>query len=252
MNATQTKLLSMYKDVAAALNKHGIRFYIGYGTAIGAVRHGGFIPWDDDIDILVWEDDLDRIETALSEELDPEKYYYHKPRADSHPHVILKGDNFEQTLKDKSAPFIDLFPLVKYPDRKIRRFLSFVPVMCMQIMITAIDRADSEIVYRMAGWTVPALKKISESICNDDSEDVTVLSTTFQREICHVDRFGEPIMHEFEDTIVPLPDKYDELLRDFYGNYMELPPEDKRAGANGYPCCAYFDYLKDRKESGRN
>ena len=55
-------------------------------------------------------------------------------------------------------------------------------------------------------------------------------------------------MHTFEDTEAPLPNQYDRLLRDFYGNYMEIPPEEKRTGASGYPCCIYFDYLEDNSQ----
>lgn len=248
MNATQTKLLSMYKDVAYALDSCDIRYYIGYGTAIGAVRHNGFIPWDDDIDILVWEEDLPRIETAFSEKLDPNKYYYHKSKADSHPHVILKEGDFKQSLKNRTAPFIDIFPLVKYPDKKFRKVLSDITVMGMQIMITAIDLINSRLIYKCARWTIPILKKISEMICNDDTKTVTVLTTTFFREICPAKYFSEPIMHTFEDTEAPLPNQYDRLLRDFYGNYMEIPPEEKRTGASGYPCCIYFDYLEDNSQ----
>ena len=59
-------LLLMYKDIKKILDKHGITFYIQYGTAIGALRHNGLIPWDDDIDILVWEKDMDEINRVRS------------------------------------------------------------------------------------------------------------------------------------------------------------------------------------------
>ena len=59
-------LLEMYKDIKKILDKHEITFYIQYGTAIGALRHNGLIPWDDDIDILVWEKDMEEINEVLS------------------------------------------------------------------------------------------------------------------------------------------------------------------------------------------
>ena len=249
MDEGQRRLLSMYKDISKALNSRHIRFYLGYGTALGAVRHGGFIPWDNDIDLLVWEDDLPAVRKALSEELDPERYYYHEPMADSHSHVILKEGDFGENLKNKTAPFIDIFPLVRYPNRKLRGFLSFVSVWAMHVMITLMDILDSYLFYKCARWTVPALKKITKAVCNADSDSVTVLTTEFRKEICPAEYYGEPVLHRFEDTEAPLPREYDRLLRISYGDYMELPPEDKRTGAKGYPCCAYFDYLSERKKN---
>ena len=92
MNDTQSRLLSMYKDIARILDAHGIRYYLCYGSAIGAVRHDGFIPWDDDMDIWVWGEDLPEIKRLLQEELDSEHYYYHDSRADTHPHVIYRDE----------------------------------------------------------------------------------------------------------------------------------------------------------------
>ena len=92
MNETQSRLLSMYKDISKILDAHGIRYYLCYGSAIGAVRHDGFIPWDDDMDIWVWQEDLANIKKYLQSELDPKHYYYHDSKADTHPHVIYRGD----------------------------------------------------------------------------------------------------------------------------------------------------------------
>ena len=94
MNETQSRLLSMYKDISKILDAHGIRYYLCYGSAIGAVRHDGFIPWDDDMDIWVWQEDLANIKKYLQSELDPKHYYYHDSKADTHPHVTYHGDDF--------------------------------------------------------------------------------------------------------------------------------------------------------------
>ena len=74
MNEIQTTLLGMYKDVKTILDEHGIRFYVHFGTAIGTLRHNGFIPWDDDIDLFIWRKDLDEVNRVLSAELDPRRY----------------------------------------------------------------------------------------------------------------------------------------------------------------------------------
>ena len=103
MDDIQNQLFSMYCDVRRILDAHGIMHFIHYGTSIGALRHDGFIPWDNDIDIVVWHKDLGEVNKVLSEELDPEKYYYHIPGADLHPHVVARTENFEEDLKKKRA-----------------------------------------------------------------------------------------------------------------------------------------------------
>ena len=241
----------MYKDIVDALNSHHIRHYLGYGSALGAVRHNGFIPWDNDIDLFVWEEDLPAIKKAFDEGLDSNRYYYHEPKADTHPHVILKDEDFAKNLKNRTALFIDIFPLTRYPDRRLRKYLSFPIIGILQIMVTIIDRINSYPFYRCARWTIPALKKMSKFVCNDDTKDVTILSTTFYKEVCPAEYFGKPVMHSFENMNAPLPKEYDRILRKFYGNYMQLPPEEKRTGASGYPCCVYFDYESEETRDNK-
>lgn len=250
MDEEQLRLLSMYKDISAILNSYHIRFYMGYGTALGTVRHNGFIPWDNDIDLLVWESDLPMVRKAFKEGLDSEKYYYHEPQADTHPHIILKVKNFEEGLKNKTAQFIDIFPLVKYPDRMFRKVLFFFPMGVLQTIITVTDRLNSYPLYKCARRVLPFLKRISGAMCNEDTKNVTVLSTTFYKEASPITYFEEPILRKFEDADAPLPKEYDKILKNFYGNYMVLPPECKRQGASGYPCCAYFDYMEEQKSKG--
>ena len=69
MNDVQSTLLEMYKDVKSVLEENEIKFYVHFGTAIGAVRHDGFIPWDDDIDIAVWREDIPRIDRSCPKAL---------------------------------------------------------------------------------------------------------------------------------------------------------------------------------------
>ena len=236
-------LLEMYKDIKKILDKHEITFYIQYGTAIGALRHNGLIPWDDDIDILVWEKDIEEINKVLSRELDSSKYYYHIQTADTHPHVIWKGDNFEQSLKDKNAPFIDLFPIDPYPSTKLRQVLANAMIWGNAGTIWAIDHVSSIRLHKLLCWMPDFFKKLELWSVDEGSNLTVVFSTGFAHCIFPFDYYGKPTMHVFEDTEAPLPHEIHKMLTHIYGDYMTPPPEDKRVGAGGFPCSVYKDYM---------
>lgn len=250
MNDTQSRLLSMYKDIARILDAHGIRHYLCYGSAIGAVRHDGFIPWDDDMDIWVWEEDLPEIKRLLQSELDPKHYYYHDSRADTHPHVIYRVADFEKELGDRTAPFIDLFSLVPYPEGRFRRFLSNAMIWGVHVSVTAMDRIGPLWMYRGTLWIPRMFKRIASMLVEDGSDMRTIYTTEFRNEIFRSECFGEPVAHVFEDTTCYLAERNDELLTHIFGDYMTPPPEDKRTGAKGFPLSALKDFILDRRESG--
>ena len=252
MNEAQTRLLEMYKDIRRILESHGITFYVQYGTAIGALRHNGFIPWDDDIDVLLWEKDMVRAGEVLSAELDPEKYYYHVPTADTHPHVIYRGDDLEKGLRERNAPFIDLFPIDVYPEGKVRQKLANVLIWGNVGTIWAIDHVKSLTLHRMLCWIPDVFKKMEIAICEKDTKTTVVYSTGFGHCIFPAEYYGEPFMHRFEDDEVPLPHEIDKMLTHIFGDYMTPPPEDKRTGAGGFPCSAVKDLILERRRQARS
>ncbi|MCQ2071010.1 MAG: LicD family protein [archaeon] len=248
MNDVQTVLLEMYKDIAKVLDENGIRYYLNYGSAIGALRHDGFIPWDDDIDITVWDEDIPLIKKCLTEQLDQSKYYYHDSKADTHPHVVFRTENFEEDLKSQRAPFIDFFPLVKYPSKKVRAKLSWMTIWGIHVSITLLDKIKSVWLYRHLLWVPKVFDRLSRLMINEDSDIAVAYTTGFARELFPAEWYGKGIRHKFEDTEVPLPDEYDKLLTSIFGDYMTPPPEDKRRGAGGYPLSIYKDYLLEKKK----
>lgn len=234
-------LLMMYEDIRKVLVAHDIRFYVQYGTAIGVLRHRGFIPWDDDIDILVWEEDMPEVGRVLSEELDQSRYYYHVPSADTHPHVIYRGDDLVGAIRERRAPFIDIFPIDRYPSTRLRQKFANAMIWGNVGTIWAIDHVKSLTLHRMLAWIPPIFKKLELWSVNRDSGLTVVYSTGFGHCIFPGDYYGEPTWHQFEDTVAPLPCEIDRMLTHIFGDYMTPPPEDKRTGAGGFPCSAYKD-----------
>ncbi len=246
MNEVQTRLLRMYEEVRRSLDKHGIAFYGFFGTALGTVRHGGFIPWDDDIDLVVQREDLPAVAAALREDLDPERYYYHEPSADDHPHVmdLSKG---EESLRDRTALFIDIFPLCEYPDGTFRKAVEDAAIWGDNLAIYALDRVKSEAIHKGLRWTHRFFSKLADMAAGPGCGKVTVRSTQFKEYVFPKECFGNPVRRPFEGTEIPLPEKWDAMLTKLYGDYMTPPPEPERKGAGGFPCSVLLDYRRDKK-----
>ena len=243
MDERQKKSLSMYKDVVRILEDNGIRYYAACGTLIGAVRHSGFIPWDWDMDIYVFAEDLERINSVLSGSLDSERYYYHIPSADTHPHVFFKDDDFETDLREHRAIYMDIFVLYDYPSAFLRRMIVRSMIFMYSWMTAVvIDRVANVTVHRVLS-AVPAIcRHIAGMVTDTGCHQCIPYTTNYYLNIFEKGCFEEAVMHEFEDISVPIPNGWDLVLRTRYGDYMTPPPPDERE-STGYPASAYFDYI---------
>lgn len=115
----QIELLTEFDRIC---RKHGLKYNINFGTLIGALRHKGFIPWDDDIDVTMYYEDCDKLEEIMEKELDKDKYFYRCPSTEPNHHLIFnhlerRGTTFTKPgrdkLKNEIGVFIDIFPM--YP-----------------------------------------------------------------------------------------------------------------------------------------
>ncbi|MDO4304345.1 MAG: LicD family protein, partial [Bacillota bacterium] len=146
----QIELLEEFDRIC---RKHGLSYNISFGTLLGAVRHKGFIPWDDDIDVtLPWED-FNRLDEVMKFELDEEKYYYRCPSNEANNHLIFKHLERKGTvytkpgrdkLKQQIGVFIDIFPM--YPSAPFAMLDWFHAKICRywRTALWATVGADSE------------------------------------------------------------------------------------------------------------
>ncbi len=115
----QIELLTEFDRIC---RKYDLKYNINFGTLIGALRHKGFIPWDDDIDVTMYYKDCDKLYEIMQKELDQDKYFYRCPQTEPYHHIIFnhlehKGTTYTKPGRDKLehkiGVFIDIFPL--YP-----------------------------------------------------------------------------------------------------------------------------------------
>ncbi|MBR1593148.1 MAG: 2-C-methyl-D-erythritol 4-phosphate cytidylyltransferase [Alloprevotella sp.] len=237
----QLKMLEMLKLVGDILDRNGVRWWLQGGTLLGAVRHGGFIPWDDDMDIDVLKEDVPRMVEALRRELPPEYELPDPPRRTPIYKVRLSDSFFVEYADDFSLPYnkgiyIDIFPQGPAPtvSRKFARIVARGYCKANSILgrqhyysLRAFAeffwfgarRAVFGTLWKMACLLRPYDRYLAQDIQNNG------LGLLHER-----DRIFPLSTVRFEDTEFPAPADPDFYLREDFGDYMQLPPEDQRHG----------------------
>ena len=254
-------MLMMLKDFSAICEKEGLTWFGAYGTAIGALRHKGFIPWDDDIDICMPRADLEALTAAVAREW-PDKYRMINAQIDpNYPmltyRMMLRGTEFRDsalaTMDFESGIFLDLFPLDNVADdeRAYKRqawhaWLNNKLAIAKLVKNPYIAGRDARAKILRAGTNgmraflnLPGVRgrdfnrrALAESTRYND-----VPGTSRVAYLCDTDRFSctydrddlFPVrMVPFEDMEIPIAKRTEKLLTELYGDFMTPPPADQR------------------------
>ena len=254
----------MLARFAALCEKHALRYYLAYGTLIGAVRHGGFIPWDDDVDVMMPRPDYERFLELARKEL-PEGL-----RVDHYSRDEYRFFGSNARLENEAVQFaipqgdrvvwenvwIDLIPMDGLPDdekKRARHLRSFVRnAMLLRLAVTARQGVQKDIprgrLEKIAIFLNTKLKigrllsirgmqkRIDRNKRKYDYETSRwVHGWVFAyKEKCAYLRedFGEGTALRFGEREYPAPGNYDRVLRTVYGDYMTPPPEEKRVAGH--------------------
>lgn len=242
----QMKELEMLLEVDRLCKKHQLTYYLIGGSALGAIRHGGFIPWDDDIDIALPRHDYQRfLEVSLKELADA--YYLQTYRRQPHfpfPYAKVNSNNTTfietglQKLKIHHGIFIDVFPLDGVPNRLLmQRVQEFFFKVARRIPIGLSQRLTFLRCLAM-DWVISRVSL--------DHADNWANRVGGRREIMDRAIFGTPRYLEFEGHQLPVPNQCEKYLTNIYGQYLEVPPVDQRNGHNPWVVDlnkSYMDYL---------
>lgn len=257
----QRRELSMYKVVADICRRHDLRFYALGGTLLGAVRHQGFIPWDDDIDIAIPRPDYDRFIKIAKQEL-PSYYVpktYLDERDESHPMFICiikdvrtKIQLNHANVTENTSVWLDVFPLDAMPSNPLLRVIHKYRLLYerMKIQFSMYEenvhqhRANRPIHERAlmafrertgfgSNWdTWKLMRHIEKTLRLYDYERegwfVNMFGAYKFREMFPKEWFANTIELPFEDTTIPCAGEYDKVLTQMYGDYMTPPPVEQR------------------------
>lgn len=246
--------LEIAKEVKRICEKNNIKYFLTAGSALGAVRHGGFIPWDDDMDIGMLRDDYERFVTACKTELG-DRFFLQTWDTDkeypfSYAKIRLNGTRFVESFSENSGMhngiFVDIFPFDNVPDSKLcRKIQSYKYFICKRLlwikkgMGKNLKSSKKQMQkYYIFLWFSKLFqydnvkeyyKKIQKKYNNQITEKiVTDGSYSYFKESiarCWADEL-KPILFENEEFLTYK--NREEYLSYFYGDYLKLPPPEKR------------------------
>ena len=243
-------MLNILVEFDRFCNKHNLRYCLGYGTLLGAIRHHGFIPWDNDVDVVMPRPDYEKFRELtvlqpIAEHITTLDYKHY----DTFPFLKIVDNRTslrEQFLRndDNLGIYVDIFPLDGIPDdeEKVNTLFAKSKEYSKKYVLAS---------YRFNTGATPTIKliknllypislimpkrKICEKLDNlcqeyiyDTSENVVNIVWDESFPIYKREWFDKLIKVKFESYEFFAPEKYDEVLSVKYGNYMQLPPEEDR------------------------
>ena len=262
-------LFDMLKQVDSICHAERLRYFLSGGTLLGAIRHKGFIPWDDDIDLMMPRPDYE-IFLKRAEKRLPKRYILAFPdrtKDYSQPwirifdtRVAVDDSGMQRTLT--RSLFVDIFPIDGLPSNRTLSNLCFKRVRAWDILLKCARRKalypDERLKWlkkpMMALTRVRPLPKYAVSLnksarrCSfERAHYAGVLATTHygSRERMPVEVFRGSVQVPFEGGFFPAPIGYDTYLSRLYGDYMQLPPEEKRVSQHNLH--AYLISEKEKK-----
>ena len=233
-------------------------YSIGYGTLIGAIRHRGYIPWDDDIDVMMPRPDYDKFVANYKDKAGVFRVVDYKSR-DTIAFPFSKVEDCRTTLKGTMSEFgisIDVFPIDIVPNDENERnaVLTRYEKLILQLERTtnfykinsSLYQKVRNVIKRIVFYIIyPSRKRIIQELddliyaynWNDEFANMsyTVLGSPYRRkEIGKFEDYVETIDVEFEGEFFKCIKNYERNLTQIYGDYMKLPPLEKRVLTHGY------------------
>ena len=238
--------LKILDDFVSFCKKHKLKYQLTYGTLLGAIRHNGFIPWDDDIDVHMEPSDYLKFLDLINREFDNDKYFIQNIDTEKYYHTFFTKIRKNNTcmveknwqhIKIHKGINIDIFPLFPYPDDKKEQQKMMFKLKLVNLLPSKNNKTNSlknKVIFAL-------LRLIPRKITNKWTSKIikSLLNYKGNYSMYKIEVNDKPIKKSwvknsievpFENRKYQIPEKYDEILTTFYGDYMTPPEKKDRTG----------------------
>lgn len=241
--------LEMLKEIDAFCRKNSIRYALSCGTLIGAVRHNGYIPWDDDVDITMMYTDMQKFRQCFESEnlkycdIDTEpNYEFHFSR------IVSKKTYSKLGFKKRYGVCIDIYPIIECTDnlktinklvakgsKFLKKRLTYIKWYYRILKFTPFSTLPGfkESIRNYYDFMINEVQLIGGGNYYQMGGPLEGTDNNFYHNMWNFNPLEEVVNHIFENETFWIPAKYDKFLTTRYGDYMKLPPEDERIAYHG-------------------
>lgn len=248
--------MAIMDDIHRVCVQNNLRYYLIGGSALGAVRHGGFIPWDPDIDIAMPREDYELFVTKYSKQLDSKfschSHYTDKLYFPPHALVVLNGSKLEgasgmmDTSIRPTEVYVDVLPLDSWPldeELKTRQQKRLTAIKTIKYRKTALVYSENNFLKKVVKWTYKALLSVVSWHYLNSLQQREMMKYNYQNsdEWCSMashykfakltmnkNIFGSPKLMKYEDREYYVPEHVEEYLSHLFGDYMKLPSRESQ------------------------
>lgn len=246
----QFTILEIAKEIKRICDKNGITYVLDGGTLLGALRHKGFIPWDDDLDIAMTRENYEKFLICCKSDLSSDYFVQNNRTEVEYPFDFTKIKKKNTLYTEKcmtglnvmDGVYVDIFPIDKTFENKWKKqgkLLSFWRNVRWTKLRYKLQPFKKKIItlpftFLSLGFINKKADRIMTIYSNKETNKVAKICHPGPKKPCEpIELYLDTIDLEFEGLMFKCPRHYETLLRNRYGNYLELPPEADRHSTHG-------------------